>query len=426
MTQYIGYDLGDGDALVSYRRNDGYEVIMNARMPGHTAEQQGTPMPALLSVGKYGATTIGKVAVFGSGNLVELFVNSQRRPAAMKKEEYRAFKTGVVKFTDALFLHKEFFEKTIDPADSRLVLYISRPTLWNEEDVARYQEILESCSFIEVYRKRGINVEVRLEEKARAVVLNIVKRQTAYEANVQFDDGAYAVVFNFGASTTDVTVLQREGEYKVVPWDYGDCNLGARLIDRGIYNLVLEKLDSKTQQYLKNDDFLKSKSVYICREAKERYFGYTDKERANVDWENALQAPRFFPLGWHFDGSTVREALATQWPELGGLSYKDAVRKLFTDVAKSMKEKGAQPSPIILTGGAAQMDFVHTLAREAFANATVWGAPSSCVARGLAYAAMIDEKVKRFEERVRKVCEFAEIGKIVEATAKQIAFDLSR
>lgn len=435
MTQYIGYDLGDGDTLVSYRRNAG-EGIKDAHMPGRTAEQQGTPIPTLLAVDKDGATTIGKAALdldrnkTGGGNLVELAVNFKRRPSTLGKDEYRVFKDRVVRFTDALFLHTEFFEKTIDPADSEFFLRLGYPTLWNDEDVERYREILESCGFIEEYRKKGINVSVGLEKESRAAMLNIVNRTeagTASKENVKIENGSYIVVFDFGSSTTDVTVLQREGEYKVVPWDYGDCNLGARLIDRGIYDLVLEKLDSKTQQGLKNDDYLKSKSVYMCREAKERYFGYTDKERANVDWENALQAPKIFPLGWYFNGAMVHDAAALKRPELEGVSYKDAVRKLFTGVAKSMKEKGAQPSLIILTGGASRMDFVKRLCEETFAKTKIYldDAPSSCISRGLVYTATIAEKVAKFEKRMKEFCASSKIGAIIDDEMSALTSELA-
>jgi len=154
----------------------------------------------------------------------------------------------------------------------------------------------------------------------------------------------------------------------------------------------------------------------MCREAKERYFGYTDKERANVDWENALQAPKIFPLGWYFNGAMVHDAAALKRPELEGVSYQDAVRKLFTSVAKSMKEKGAQPSLIILTGGASRMDFVKRLCEETFAKTKIYldDAPSSCISRGLVYTATIAEKVAKFEKRVKEFCASSKIASIID------------
>lgn len=128
MTQYIGYDLGDGDTLVSYRRSAG-EGIKDAFMPGHNSEQQGKPIPTLLAVAEDGDISIGAGAISLTTiqTLSELAVNFKRRPSMLRKEEYNAFKDRVVRFTDALFLHTEFFEKTIDPADSEFFLRLGYP-----------------------------------------------------------------------------------------------------------------------------------------------------------------------------------------------------------------------------------------------------------------------------------------------------------
>ena len=433
MTQYIGYDLGDGDTLVSFRRKG--SDVENALMPGLTSGQKGGPIPTVLAIHEDGTVNIGKTAIETATpqDFAEISVNFKRRPSTLTKDEYNAFRDRVVRFTDALFLHEEFFKNTIDPDDSQLELRLGYPTLWNAEDVARYQKILKSCGFMEKYRKKGINVSLGLEKESRAAMLNIVNRNDvatgSKNANVKIENGSYVVVFDFGSSTTDVTVLKRDGDYSVVPRDYGDCNLGARLIDRGIYRLIMEQLDSKLQEQHRGCAYLTSQSVYMCRGAKERYFTASPTERAKIDWESSLPSRRVFPLGMYFDGALVHQATTIQWPdELGGQSYKDAVRKLFTDVAKSMKAEGLKPSLIILTGGASRMDFVQTLCQEAFSNTTIFldFEPSSCISRGLVWTATIGEKVKRFEERVRQFCESSEIGKIIDEESPKLADEIAQ
>ena len=105
---------------------------------------------------------------------------------------------------------------------------------------------------------------------------------------------------------------------------------------------------------------------------------------------------------------------------LGGRSFvgclKDALRAA-VEVSRS-----CPPEVVILTGGASRMAFFQQACREAFSDALVvlCPEPECSIARGLAYAGRVDERLKTFRQEVASIAHGEKLSVAVNASAHEL------
>lgn len=425
MANVYGYDLGDGDTIISRINND--KKAVDLRMPG--TRNEGVPIPSIYSFSDSNEVLVGYTAL-ASKKLEVLCINFKMRPSELSPEERTKMEESVVAFTDAVFLSKEIMdqigvENTTN--DKEIIINIGYPTKWDQHDARLYREMLSKCTFIKKYQKKGKTVVFSLQQESKAALLN-----TIYGAKenllAKIQNGDFIVVFDFGSSTTDVTLISRKSDYHLEDLEEGDHKLGARLIERGIFKLVAEEM-AKEQAGDSGDNrgFLTSifemfterkpidsatnRCIFKCREAKEIYFNTSSPDEKSEDyWYSRVTGiKRVFPLQDYFSSQLMKQALELRWPELGNRTYLEACGDVFQRVAKKMREMGRRPSLIILTGGASRMGFIRKSCEDAFRQngkcpvISLDNEPGSAISRGLVYSVVADNNASELEQEFRNV-----------------------
>ncbi len=319
MAIIIGFDLGDGDTLASKLNNASIATEMN--MPGTDVEKH--PVASFYARRNDGIVVIGTDAL-EENDAQELMVNFKKRPSKLAQEEREKMQLDVATFMDAIFLDSNFMRDigVEDPTtDNEIVINIGYPTKWNREDAGYYLEMLQNCRFLQKYKEHQKTVHIDLKKESRAAILNLRyddkdDQNEGQDILTKVPTGQFIVVFDFGSSTTDVTVVSKAQEYSVQSADYGDSNLGARLIDRAIYQEVLSLLSEDQKRTLKANSNLVNQAIGQCRATKEMYFRKPNPENVK-NWKGKIpELLPAFPLKDHFTSEIIQKALAYRWPEL--------------------------------------------------------------------------------------------------------------
>ena len=423
MSKCIGYDLGDGDTCISiYKNENGTWVVRQIDMPD---TNPGEPMPTIVCIRPNDEVVIGYDVVYEDCDMedAELCVNFKRRPTELSADELEKFKVNVVAFTEQLFRSARAIQDCFsDSSEKDFKVAIGYPTTWSDEDELLYRSILESAACFSTPgeffgREDGISVMIYLHKESDAAFMNLLNSQSgAGEYAITVDDipsGNYAVVFDFGSSTADVTILRNtNGHIDTDDCVSGDCHLGARYIDRGIYEEVLSRMPTEDREALlrryreKGNKALESQNVFFCRLAKQAYFNALPSKRNAGRF--SVQNPEnseSFNLRGIFPKNAVEimcKVLDRPIPELDGKSWKEACDELFNNVRNALAEQGQDPILVFLTGGASRMDFVRENAAKYFSDVKIIydEEPAHCISHGLAYLPRKLEKAKAFLDEV--------------------------
>lgn len=445
MTTYIGYDLGDGDTCISiYEMQNGKMTIGQAVMPGM---DPGAAMPTLLAMDETGRGWVGPVTLRDKliAQTAELDINFKMRPTELSDDEFSAFKRKVKCFTETLFKTCPTIQNLFgDFTRKRFVVAIGHPTTWSFEDTGLYKSIFEEAECFarpgEFFdREDDFDVELMVAPESHAALMNLINAKSASpgaggsSCDITVDDippGGYAVVFDFGSSTADTTIIRNNGGHIETGEDVrGDAHLGARYIDRAVYRTIRdEKLSGEVRDrllaalQLPGNKNLERQLIYFCREAKENFFLTEAQDRQNNMFHPLRHTPgNFFQLDDEFtaDGCGIMEkAVDEPIPELGGKSWKESCREMFATVKTRLDAQASAPALVFLTGGASRMDFVQAFAEETFPDVRILvdSHPSHCISHGLAYLPHRLEVAGAFLDEVRNYITVVLPGKIAAQT----------
>lgn len=438
-TAFVGYDLGDGETIIAFKLEDTETDPVLLQMPG---KKDGFPIPTVVAKRKNGKPLIGaSVFEYDQEELDEIRINFKKRPStlitrgmaekllgeaqwdkAYSTPELDRMKESVVLFTNTLFLDKTIRETITNQIDE-IALFVGHPTKWDWLDVKLYEKMLRESVLDkdkeQILCGKQIDLRLSLEMESRAAFLQSLyvksSLKTQMTSNEAFGDN-YIVIFDFGSSTTDVTAIS---DLKVdTELREGDPNLGARLIDKQIFNYILNTMVSTAEkeeviQCLKDNTYKGEEfCIYDSRMGKEKYFSQRDADaRQNMSiWmipnlrkKKADDIYRVKLNHTHFD-----EILRKRYDELGGKTWPDACLDLFKRTLETMKQKGKAPKIAILTGGASRMDFVYEMCEKIFVpeGCKVLQDPNTnaCVAQGLAVIGKVDKKSREFSSKVESFC----------------------
>ena len=267
--------------------------------------------------------------------------------------------------------------------DNDTMFIVGSPSGWDEKDRALYESI---------FKDAGIK-NVTVCPESRAAFLEAKESGALPEENEELY--ASVLIIDIGSSTTDFTIVKN---YKEKPIDFGHNQLGAGLIDKIIYNRVIEN-DQIIKNFLEKNTLLQPRCLLICRYAKEIYFS---KEREKDLTESPASSYEKLSKGIFFEVELYRrdmeEILSTPIKELNNSSWQDAFRGQLKDCL--LKLENDQPNLVLLAGGGSRMRFVKRICQEEFNKAKVQvnHEPSLTIAMGLAIAGRIDYRVKAFLE----------------------------
>ncbi len=426
MSIYIGYDLGDGDTSVviysSDRRTGKWEAPKVQKLP-HM--EKGEALPSIVGKDDKDNAIIGAYALLGSKviKFEELSINFKRMPTTLSPEELDDYRKQVVLFTDVLFSQLSNAPdqglKTLCEVsqETDVVISVGHPTTWSDEDIALYRDILSSAKVFsrpeEIFEVDGITTKLQLHPESKAALMSFVNQKkennhSCFSVEDVPPDASIAV-FDFGSSTSDVTILiNNNGAIETDEELLGDPNLGARYIDRAIYEKILEMSEPDDQTrfrtLLKHNPALEAQCIYYCRLAKQTYYNALAVGPVKELW---VRGPK--KVGFELEdffaedsGEIMNRALMRSIPELAGKTIRKSYENLIQDVSKVLSKNNKTPAFVFLTGGASRMSFIPELARKAFPTSQVIldPEPAHSIAYGLAY---LPRKLKRAEDFLEQV-----------------------
>lgn len=453
-TLYVGFDLGDGETLISfaeYDNNDGKNFIKlkKVRMPGEN--NAGTAIPTAYGIDKEGSILLGK-SISEIEDLSMVYSNFKKQPSTLLnmldvssyEDVYAPFldlrnkewpeelstpklnemKDHIITFTNALF-ESEIIQDAlnIESEDKdKIVFAIGHPTKWKnielnpygKLDIAIYKKIFMQTiigkDYFNFSNGKSLSIAKPIfDSESRAAFLNAKESYFSQTGT----DGAYfdkgRVVIDVGSSTVDITAYPKKGKQ----FNTGHAFLGARILDYLILEDFFEKKKSNSNEFALLNDLLNSnKDLFMqlllaCRKAKENC--YSNKSKSYIEFKDFDEKINYQLLET-IENKSIANILRKylKLPEdliqsVGNNSWKDEFRS-FLLINKHKLLVELEVEQIILTGSASKMSFIKDITREVFntiseGNILVDVDPASCVSDGLAMMGASREKSEDFRNR---------------------------
>ena len=359
-SEIIGFDLGHGEFSL-------FRLSMKAKSDVG---------PEIIEINKLKKSQVTAIAYSPEGKLLigdratksdvlKLEITFKANPSSpkFKKETMQIFCKGIIESLKN--------DNKID-LDKKQYFFVGCPSGWNLDEKTKYKEII-ALSMPEV------SVFVVAESRAAFMHANM----SGKFANEDLKKGI--LVIDIGSSTTDFTFVVNNQDN---PIDEGE-DLGGSLIDRAIFDraLALHPEKHKLEDAFQIEKSLKAKAQLCCRLAKEEYFCdsyYHDQPDVLVDKSANLQNIQFNP---QVTSRIIQKILTEEkFPELRNKTWEVAYRDTLQRVKDKIGSQGYSPKKILLTGGAARMNFTLKICEYIFNESIVirGDEPEFIVARGLA------------------------------------------
>jgi len=275
------------------------------------------------------------------------------------------------------------------------------PSGWESQtDLLAYETML---------REAGIsNPRLSKESRAALILARDLGRLPPEQLNARI------LVVDIGSSTTDCSVLlnrQLVGEPPL------GTTLGAGLLDKLILERNIKQVapSGAVAEELRSDESSIGRALFACRELKERYFNADEERRqrrftADLPLKSDDFALKLAP-------GDIDSILDQPIHDLGGLSWRASFRDLMEVMTRPPY---GPPDHVILTGGAARMNFVQDACREVFGDradrrvVALLGNPETVVAEGLARLGRWEYRCSRYDAEVQTLLSEESLLTIVE------------
>ena len=326
---YIGYDLGDGETVISYckveinEQTDVFEKKNIEKFLMPSKNRDGEPIPtayAIISNDEivWGDNITKRASVkrvvsnfkkqptsffnFSSQEerteILNLFSDSEQNcwnsNSICNNNQLLDFREKIIQFTNALFTERSIQEqfKTItndmNVESDSLVFCIGRPTKWGLGDVDEldkiiYENILRQTvigkDYFEIISNNNIrkfNSTFVTDKESRAAFLYARDQYISKENGAWLMDKSRLVI-DVGSSTIDLTAFKKTDDIKQSSneaghKDFGLSYLGARIIDWFIFDAFMESTNNILKEDFKIDIQAKNKLLLKCRSAKENLY----------------------------------------------------------------------------------------------------------------------------------------------------------
>lgn len=353
-------------------------------------------------------------------------------------------KDMLLKFVQTVIKNIRCHNEGLDWDANSVLLFVGIPSSqkWKGQAEEYAKIIHEAC---------GCQVAIMPESRASLFKAILDIKQDLLESGV--------IVIDLGSSTLDWTYLYKDLKSSRVESDEDSINLGAGKIEDLMYQNLCgdqgrEQKIAEIMEDMKRYSFFlewtedqlrqEAEKVYESemrnraaknpgkvnlelRSKKEEYFGADSKKQLYV-YDTVEGKTQKVTFDYKFMEEAEKGVIHTSFD----LRYKDGIwngswyqdcEKIFREIKKRIDNKPYKT--VILTGGASRMIFVQQLAKEVFsdrAKVLVDQNPSTCVARGMAYAGRMDlEANLKFPIVLKNVQDKLMEKGVVKASAQEAA-----
>lgn len=252
--------------------------------------------------------------------------------------------------------------------------------------------------YAELVRKATGIQKVTIVPESRAAIFSAIG-----SASKAISAAKGVMVFDFGSSTADCTYMLLGRQIKEYSWD-----LGASLIEQQLMQNAL--MEAKQKDRTATPGTALNKMLRDLRSAKENFYqageeteivckfntadGKVIKQLVAIDG-SAMERATAVEISVKADSTTVKEG-----------SWQELCREFMAKGRDYLNANGLTCGVIVLTGGASHMDFIGKLCREVFGKDMVIvrdKSPSYCVATGLSWVSIVDERHDACVEDAKKL-----------------------
>ncbi len=385
-TEIIGFDLGHGETALARTR----------------LAATGEPVPMELGGGRSIVTAVGRdgaqriaigreVAALSSG-LLESYTRFKHpkldgHPLAGKAT--RLFVRGVL---DRL---QESGQVT---QPDRVFFLVGCPSGWGPHIQAAYQAVLE----------QGGLKRVRVVPESRAAFLHA--RESKELSDVELT--RRILLIDIGSSTTDFTFSEMLNAH---PLDFGHTamgDIGAGLLDQAILEHAIGCQPDRDaiSCFLARNPGKQAEIDLKCRDAKHEYFN--EKQGTGQEVWQAVRLGQGLMLEVVLDDTVMDRIKNAPLAELDGRSFVEAFRDRLLNARAKI---GDLPDIIVVTGGAARMQFVIELIDAVFTGVRIIRGiePELAVAKGLAWFGRSQLKSEAFQHAIDDLVKSSAVQDIV-------------
>ena len=383
----LGFDLGDGESAVTLLDSES------------TIEPRVLPLCGRSSV----LTAVGlkddRIVIGEDASVLSGAVNVHTRFKAKYLSDPSV--SGVVRLFAQGVLAQLMREEPALMASVGATV-VGCPAGWGEGRRQQYAALLESAGF----------PNVRVVPEPRAAFL-----YARHARGLRIDPALMkrsAMVVDIGSSTTDFAYIV-DGRQQNLSL-FGDTNLGGGLLDEMILEQALDSSPdgAAIRRVFEKSPAWKSYCELEARRLKEMYFLEESKwETQALTRQLVICYDETLMLDLSLDLSRMETIIAMPNAQLGGRSFAACL----DDALRAAKEISREnpPQAVIVTGGASRMAFFREAVKTAFEGSVMvlCPEPECSIARGLAYAGSVDEKLRIFREETASIARGERLGAIV-------------
>lgn len=379
LTDYFGFDLGDGESAVAWMR-------ALKRVEPQMIELRGRKsiISALASHPERGLF-IGEEACHLTGaDWLELRFKSR----------YLSDEAGagalIVMFAREV-LAQLMRDNRLDSPETAC-FFIGCPSGWGQETRAAYKKLFERAGMT--------HCEVISESRAAFMFARESGELRVSDELLTLP----TLIIDAGSSTVDFTFVADLAERSLTVCDFGEVSLGGGLIDRLLLekNVYRSSCCAQIEGIFERFPQYRARCEFEARRVKEMYFTQAARgELAHAESAVKLYVGRRpITLDIVCDEADMESVLTQPVDSLGGISFKAAYDRSLSEAIERLA--GDQPQMILLTGGASRMPLIGEMAQRHFPNAQLLRAlePEFSIARGLCYALRIDQRTRGFQAAV--------------------------
>ena len=397
--KYIGIDIGDGESAVS------------------VLQQDSVVEPVIQPIDGRGSI----ISVVGmSGNDIRIGEKAllDRKVVHLRSRFKSRYLTTIDAERDierfASGLMRELTEEDEDFFDGETYISVGCPAGWKDADRARYREIME---------KAGLrNVHIVSESRAA-----FFYARYAHELKVSREAlDQTTLVIDIGSSTTDFAYIINGRESAI--GTFGDVSLGGGLIEAYMLKRAVQKSPHRAEleSVFSESASWKNRLEITARRLKEQYFLSEDEWRntpcvasETVYYDEPVR------VKFELNEDSMNEILSTPMSELGGATFGECLSDLLRHADNATRED--PPKLLILTGGASRMRFFREACALQFPNAqiVVCPEPEYSIAKGLAYAARIDDRLDAFNQDIQAYFQSGDISREIASSIQWLTVPLA-
>lgn len=397
--KYIGIDIGDGESAVACLAED--SVIEPVIQP---IDGRGS----ILSVVGMAGTEVR----IGEKALLDRKVVHLRSRFKSRYLNTMDAERDIERFAHGL--RTALLEEADDFFDGDVYIAVGCPAGWKENDRARYCEIM---------KRAGLG-DVHIVSESRAAFFYARYAHELKVAPELLDQTT--LVIDIGSSTTDFAYIVNGREFAI--GTFGDVSLGGGLIEACMLRraVAASKHREELETVFRESLSWKNRLEIAARRLKEQYF-LDEAEWFKTPCVASETVYYDLPVKVKFElnEDIMREILSTPMDELKGATFDEALSDLLRHAEQATAEN--PPKLVILTGGASRMRFFREACAAQFPNAQVviCPEPEYSIAKGLAYAARVDDRLDAFSKDIEAYFQSGDVSREIAASLKWLTVPLA-